>query len=150
MLIITGEKTDVDTKDKMMLLEQWRTCVEMANQISSRRDTMNNLFITINLTLITAISFIWEFKSAIIACSGVLLCILWYYLIGYYRSINQSKYQVILLMEKDLPAQPFDDEWKFFKEKGEKEGTDLEKYLPIVFIVIYVLSILIIGGGQLI
>lgn len=30
------------------VLAIWQTCVEMANGVSQRRDTMNNLFVTLN------------------------------------------------------------------------------------------------------
>ena len=33
----------LDELDVESLLAQWQTCVEMANSVSSRRDTMNNL-----------------------------------------------------------------------------------------------------------
>lgn len=42
------DKTDV-------ILAQWQTCVEMANSVSQRRDTMNNIFVTLNLAEINAI-----------------------------------------------------------------------------------------------
>ena len=34
------------TEDKELLLNQWQTCVDMANSVSQRRDNMNNIFIT--------------------------------------------------------------------------------------------------------
>lgn len=33
------------------ILEQWKTCVEMADNISERRVTTNNFFITLNTIL---------------------------------------------------------------------------------------------------
>ncbi|MDO4650165.1 MAG: hypothetical protein Q4B26_16110 [Eubacteriales bacterium] len=39
-----------------MILVQWQTCVDMANSISQRRDSMNNIFITLNLAIIAAVS----------------------------------------------------------------------------------------------
>lgn len=49
-----------NTKDDTeILLGEWQTCVEMANSISQRRDSMNNLFITLNLAITTAVS-IWS------------------------------------------------------------------------------------------
>lgn len=35
------------TEDKELLLNQWQTCVDMANSVSQRRDNMNNIFITL-------------------------------------------------------------------------------------------------------
>ena len=47
-----------NTKDDTeILLSEWQTCVEMANSISQRRDSMNNLFITLNLAITTAVSY---------------------------------------------------------------------------------------------
>ena len=31
-------------------LTQWKTCVEMADSISKRRDTLNNTFTTLNIS----------------------------------------------------------------------------------------------------
>ena len=36
-----------ETENQEALLAQWQTCVEMANAVSERRDTMNNLFVTL-------------------------------------------------------------------------------------------------------
>ena len=44
-------------EDKEVLLSQWQTCVEMANSVSQRRDSMNNLFVTLNIALLAAKSF---------------------------------------------------------------------------------------------
>lgn len=144
---MVDKSSELSDNDKNILLEQWCTCVEMADHISSRRDTMNSLFITINLSLITAISLIWQVKSLAMAVSGIVICILWHRLIGYYRSLNKSKYEVINSIEEMLPAQPFKDEWAIFEKTKSKEGTNLEKNLPRLFIVLYlVLSAVMICG----
>lgn len=46
----------MDNKKDDLLSIQWQTCVEMANSVSQRRDTMNNLFVTLNLAIIAGIS----------------------------------------------------------------------------------------------
>ena len=38
--------------DREIILAQWQTCVEMANSVSQRGDTMNNIFIKLNLALV--------------------------------------------------------------------------------------------------
>lgn len=38
--------------DVKSVLAQWQTCVEMANATSQRRDTMNNIFVTLNLGIL--------------------------------------------------------------------------------------------------
>lgn len=64
------DKTDV-------ILAQWQTCVEMANSVSQRRDTMNNIFITLNLAIVAAISITCDAKSLLILVAGIIVCIIW-------------------------------------------------------------------------
>ena len=63
-----------DTDENIeLILAQWQTCVEMANTVSQRRDAMNNIFITLNLAIITAVSVTWELKSLLVLTAGSLL-----------------------------------------------------------------------------
>ena len=65
------------TEDKELLLNQWQTCVDMANSVSQRRDNMNNIFITLNLAIMAAVSITWDIKSLFILIAGITICILW-------------------------------------------------------------------------
>ena len=65
------------TEDKELLLNQWQTCVDMANSVSQRRDNMNNIFITLNLAIMAAVSITWDIKSLFILITGITICILW-------------------------------------------------------------------------
>lgn len=119
-------------------LEQWKTCANLANSISSRRDNINNLFVTLNLALIAATSAIHSLMSLIVSIVGVAFCIVWHYSITYYRNLNKAKFSVILEIEESLPFQAFKKEEEIYN-KGKKfhEGTVLEKFLPIIFILGY-------------
>lgn len=131
--------------DSHVVLEQWKTCVEMANEISSRRDTMNNLFVTLNLAFIAAISLTWDAKISILSVVSIVVNIIWLLLIRYYKKINEAKYKIILKMEKDLPFQAFSDEWKVYKSgKYSINGTTLELLLPCTFITAYLIMLLAI------
>lgn len=65
------------TEDKELLLNQWQTCVDMANSVSQHRDNMNNIFITLNLAIMAAVSITWDIKSLFILIAGITICILW-------------------------------------------------------------------------
>ena len=71
-------------------------------------------------------------------------------LYGYYlfETINYlilKKFNVINEIEKKLPVKPFNDEWKKLeRNKQYKDSTRLEKTLPIMFIVLYVIAIITI------
>ena len=122
----TDDKTEI-------ILAQWQTCVEMANSVSQRRDTMNNIFVTLNLAIIAAVSITWDLKS---------FCIIWILFIRNYKLLNTEKFNVINDIEKKLPVKPFNDEWKKLKSnKKYRDSTKLENTLPIMFIVLYVIAI---------
>ncbi|MGI6251686.1 MAG: RipA family octameric membrane protein, partial [Anaerolineaceae bacterium] len=95
---------DSDKSDTESLLTQWQTCIEMADSVSARRDTMNNLFVTLHLALITTVAVIWDSKAYPLLGLGCVLCLLWLISIGNYRKLNQAKYDVICEIEKQLPT----------------------------------------------
>ena len=135
-----------NTEDNMqIILAQWQTCVEMANSVSQRRDTMNNIFVTLNLAIIAAVSITWDIKSLFILVAGIIVCIIWILFIRNYKLLNTEKFNVINKIEQKLPVKPFNDEWEKLKNnKKYTDGTKLEKTLPIMFIVLYVVAVVTI------
>lgn len=139
---------DIENRD--CILQQWQTCVEMADSVSSRRDSMNNLFATIHVAIVAAISFVWDIKMMILGAAGIALAIVWLLFIRYYKNLNTVKYDIINEIEKQLPVQPFSDEWKgLTKIKRYTQGTTLEKVMPWAFIVIYVVAMIIMIKGRI-
>ena len=132
-------------KNIEIILAQWHTCVEMANSVSQRRDTMNNIFVTLNLAIITAVSITWDLKSLFILAVGIVICAIWILLIRNYKLLNKEKFDVINAIEMELPVKPFNDEWEKLKDnKKYMDGTKLEKTLPIMFIILYIVAIITI------
>lgn len=122
-----------------LLLAQWQTCVEMANAISERRDTMNNLFVTLNLSIVAAISFMWDTKTIFLLIAGIIVCGVWFLFIQNFRELNKAKFDVINKIESCLPIKAFDDEWQCLKKSSKYiEGTKLEKVMPITFGILYI------------
>ncbi|MFQ8602893.1 MAG: hypothetical protein ACLSAO_07340 [Anaerovoracaceae bacterium] len=134
-------------EDKIeIILAQWQTCVDMANSISQRRDTMNNIFVTLNLAIIAAGSITWNIKSLFILVAGIVVCVIWLLFIRNYKLLNTEKFNVINSIEKNLPVQPFNDEWEKLKNnKKYTDGTKLEKTLPIMFIILYIIAVITIA-----
>ena len=135
-----------DTDEKIELkLPQWQTCVEMANSVSQRRDAMNNIFITLNLAIVTAVSVTWDLKTLLILVAGISTCVIWLLFIRNYKVLNTEKFKVINGIEDKLPVKPFNEEWKgLTANKKYMDGTNLEKALPYAFIVIYAVAMVLI------
>ena len=135
-------------RNEDLILAQWQTYVEMANSVSQRRDAMNNVFITLNLALLTAVSLAWDIKSVFIIIAGIITCIIWGFFIRHFRLLKTSKFKVIAQLETKLPEAPFIDEWEDLKSsKKYVDGTDLEQLQPITFSVMYIVAIIIISRG---
>lgn len=128
-----------------IILSQWQTCVEMANSVSQRRDTMNNIFVTLNLAIITTVSLTWDVKTIFILIAGIVICNIWMLFIRNYKLLNTAKFNVINDIENRLPVRPFNDEWEELKNnKKYSDCTKLEKTLPIMFIILYIIAIIAI------
>lgn len=134
-----------ETKSTKYILEQWKVCVEAANATSQRRDSMNNLFASLNLAILAAISFTWNMKSLVLLVAGTVLCIVWIIFINNYKLLNKEKFKVINSLECSLERQPLNDEWEALKKcEKYKDATWLERIMPIAFVLIYITVMVII------
>ena len=144
---------DQKKNESEAILAQWQTCVEMANSISQRRDTMNNWFITLNAAIASFVPSDLSSKSFSSLIVGICLCYLWNRIIENYKVLNESKFFIINELEKKLPVRPFTQEWDIIQEKKKrrmyKDSTTFEKWLPIVFGIIYIVNFSVIVVNNL-
>lgn len=130
---------------KQDVLAIWQTCVEMANGVSQRRDTMNNLFVTLNIAVIAAVSWMWDVKTVFLCAAGLVICVVWLLYINNFQRLNTAKFRVIYDLEERLGVTPFKDEWDILKKtKRYLEGTKLERILPIAFALGYAVVFVIL------
>lgn len=123
-------------------IEQWKTCVDMANKNSEKRNSANALFVTINSGLIAAISVVGNTRTFMLAFVGVFICWEWKKLLRSYAELNCVKYEIINKIEEDLPYKPFSDEWAMLQERGYVGLCSVEGMIPWVFIALYLYSII--------
>ena len=130
---------------KQDVLAIWQTCVEMATGVSQRRDTMNNLFVTLNIAVIAAVSWMWDVKTVFLCVAGLVICVVWLLYINNFKRLNTAKFRVIYDLEERLGVTPFKDEWDILKKtKRYLEGTKLERILPIAFALGYAVVFVIL------
>jgi hypothetical protein len=164
--------------DTGTLLELYKNAVEMADRVSSRRAGANTFFLTLNTTLAAVVGIVSSarkppsqgsapsfdaFGLVLTAVAGIVLAIVWRALLAYYRRLNGAKFTVINVLEKQLPAQPYADEWailhpgessepdpelqrrqlvkrlrRWRRKARHREATVIEQVVPLVFVAIYV------------
>lgn len=120
--------------DKQIYFEQYKLFVDSAEHVSDKRMSANNYFLTINTALVSMIglSISSDFFSnqswfvRIISLMGILICLIWFFVVVSHKQLNTGKYQLIHKLEKKLPIKLFDEEWEILGS-----GKNLWKYLPL-------------------
>ncbi len=143
----TEESYGVNYKDH--LFEQYKLYIESVEKISDRRQYANNYFVTINTALISLIGLFFQIKifedivwiKSLLAFVGIIICIIFWYLIRSYKQLNSGKFTVIHKIEEKLPLELYKYEWEILGKGEDKKKyypfTHVELLMPWVFGVIY-------------
>jgi hypothetical protein len=132
---------------KAHLFEQYKLYVESAEKISERRVSANNYLLTVNAFLVTLYGLLAasSYKggwAVLVPVAGVLVSLTWHRIITSYRDLNTVKFKVIHELEREMPVALYDYEWHKAEEgrgKAYHPLTHLERWVPIIFIVLYVI-----------
>ena len=129
------------------LLEQYKIACVAADNVSTRRENSNRYLITLN----TAIVALYGFQAAgaanpylliPLAIAGLAISLLSLAIIKSYRTLNQAKFQIILEIERHLPAGIYAQEWDLIKQRRTParylETSNIEGYIHYLFGVIHV------------
>ena len=149
------EKEDYGEHYQEHLLEQYKVYVEMADNVSERRDRSNAFYLTLLsglLVVVSAIVTIWGTNSFLastmvagIGLVGVLLCVVWFFNIRSYGQLNSGKFKVIHRMEQELPFACHDNEWEVLGRGKDRRlywpFTQVEKWVPVIMGVPYLLLV---------
>ena len=124
------------------ILEQYKTCIEAAGQISAQRNVTNQFLTSIVTAIIGACMLVVNkegYQTIILACLGLTFCFVWLRLLHTYKLMNKVKFDVINELENMLPVRPFNDEWRRFKTQQFVTFSRIELIVPIVCAVLFVI-----------
>ena len=152
------------------LLECYKFFSGSVDAASKRRQVANAFYLTLNTAFLALIGYTLRSGTnnenltsilfiPIASLLGLVLSHLWFRTIKSHKQLNIGKFDVILLMEKELPFAPYTAEWKSLEEGKNpnryQEITNIESRLPkifagmyVVFGTLHIVSILVskIGG----
>ncbi|MFJ3923939.1 hypothetical protein [Streptomyces sp. NPDC090022] len=129
---------DTGEKYQAAILEQYKTYIEMADRISSRRNLANTFFLSLNSAVAATMAALAGPEGGqvplpvALATLVVLLtqCLTWFVMVRSYRQLNAAKFEVIGALEKKLPAFVYSRaEWSLLGE-----GRDWRRYLPLTHV----------------
>lgn len=143
------EELITENPNEDTLFEQYKLYVEMANNISERRDKANKFYLALIsgvLTLVSIITSIKEFAPVIIVVliSNILICWNWYQSIQSYKRLNSSKFKVINSIENKLPIKGYTVEWDLVQLKGHKDLTNIEMNIPLYLLGLCVIFLILV------
>jgi hypothetical protein len=149
--LFSKNEKDYGNDYKEHLFEQYKLYVESIEKTSDRRQHANSYFITINTALISLIGLSFQIKvfenlsfvKSILALVGIIVCIVFWYLIRSYKQLNTGKFDVVHKIEEHLPLALYKYEWEVLG-KGEDNKkyypfSHIELVIPWVFGIIYAL-----------
>ena len=146
-----GTSTTISNEDKHLLLEQYKIMIDTSEKLMERRQSMVSLYITICTALIAFIGASFAFGNLLITAAitlltgviTIILCYNWRSSLGSYELNNEGKFEVINQIEKHLPADMFECEYRYNKMKGIRSYSAREKVLPVIFMFVGVALILL-------
>jgi hypothetical protein len=149
--LFSKKENEYGSDYKAHLFEQYKLYVDGAEKISDRRQHANNYFITINTALISLMGLSFQIKlfenlawiKSILAFVGIIICVIFWFLIRSYKQLNTGKFAVIHEIEKHLPLALYKYEWEILGEGKDNKKyypfSHIELLIPWVFGIIYVL-----------
>lgn len=146
---MTIPENEYGNEYKSHLLEQYKLYVEMADNISERRQTANSFFLSINTAIVglSAYLSICDTPKKVtilftpISIAGMIICYMWYRLVRSYMDLNTAKFKVVHEIEQKLPFAPYDVEWDKVGRGADSKlylpFTHIEKYVPWIFLFLH-------------
>lgn len=149
--LIRHTKESYGESFKADLFEQYKLYVESAEKISERRLSANNYLLTVNAFLVTLYGLLAASPNKggwaiLVPVAGVLVSLTWHQIITSYRDLNTVKFKIIHELEREMPAALYAYEWHKAEEgrgKAYHPLTHLERWVPVVFMALYVLLAII-------
>ncbi len=128
------------------LLEQYKLYVEMADRVSQRRLTTNSYFLSINTGLLAFVGYVTIKESNrylwLVGLAGIVLSILWFYILTSYKNLNTAKFKILHEVEKRLPLSLYAAEWNLMGRgdvpKFYRPLSHIERVVPWIFVILHV------------
>lgn len=145
------DKTKLSEKEYYeLLLNEYKIMVDTSEKLMERRHNTSNLYMTLCAALVAAVgaSFAFDNWWAVGYISlgvGIVFIFLannWRACLKAYEMNNQGKFAVINAIEKILPVNLFDSEYRYNTKNGIKSYSSREKILPMIFMGIGILLII--------
>ena len=127
--------------DKSILIEQYRIMVETTEKVMERRQNLSTLYTTICTGILAFLGATLTFENSTFSLVSALISgfIIFFFCANWKKSLiaydlnNSGKFAVINEIEKHLPAEMFECEYRYNTMNGMRSYSNREKILPTIF-----------------
>ncbi len=150
-------KEDYGDRFKADLVEQYKLYVQSAENVSARRIASNRHLLTINAAIVAIYGLQFEnlidsWLVFLVPVLGMLISVLWVQIIKSHKNLNTIKFEIIHQLEEKLPTAIYKYEWALAdsgKGKRYRATTDIERYLPFIFLILHFIYLLFLAWRYL-
>lgn len=140
--------------DKELIFQQYKLYAEQKENFISRSFKINRFYLILTIILLIlvklSVGIIFAYTiplNTILAIIGMGATILWYTNMDSYNLLIKVKYAKVLeQIEKELPKQPYHDEYLAIKEYRDSKKkflfADIQKVFAIVMFIMFFLSLI--------
>ncbi len=127
-----------------LLISEYQIMVDTSEKLMERRQNISNLYTSICAALLAFIGAAFAFGNltatfVIMLLAGLVftsLALNWKACLRAYEMNNAGKFAVINAIEKILPANMFDCEYRYNTKNGIKSYSNRERLLPHIFVIV--------------
>lgn len=131
-------------------LEQYKAKLTDLGNLGTRQSSMTMYYISIVSAIFGLLAlkegkvFEIEITMLITLCTvGILVCILWFLSLNYFRNLFRAKLSVLTQMETTLPFQTLAAESEIISKHKIKSWIRIERIVPIIFGLLFFVLIII-------
>lgn len=125
-------------------VEQYKSKLSDLANLGTRLTAMTTYYVSIISAFLGVLAFkdrklveIEPFVILIVCIGGMAVSLLWFFNIQFFRSLFRTKLAMLERMEEDFPYQTFRDEFLDLKRSKSTGWLRIEKYVPIVFVMVF-------------
>lgn len=125
-------------------VEQYKSKLTDLANLGTRLTAMTTYYVSIISAFLGVLAFkdrkltdIEPFVIVVVCIGGVLVSVLWYFNIQFFRALFRAKLATLEKMEESFPFQTFRDEFLELKKGKRSSWLSVEKYVPTVFILVF-------------
>jgi hypothetical protein len=138
----------IGTPEAIEIFKLYHDSIE---KTADKRQSANSFLLTLSTGILAAVGFLFQKDCApelkplffLLPFAGITTGFFWLKLVHSYRQLSKGKFEILNMIEEQLPLAPYKAEWIALGEGKDNNKyhqiTTLEKWIPILFIILHCL-----------